>query len=576
MNRINCGDINKSFIGKDVNLKGWLKNIRNLGSLLFLEVQDITGMIQCVIDDKHELFKIVESYNKESVVSIIGIIQERKSKNPNIKNGDIELIIKTAELLSNSITPPLLIQNETDALEETRFQYRYLDLRRPNIQNIFIFRSKMIQLIHEYFKNQNFYYIETPILAKPTPEGARDYLVPARTKEKSFFALPQSPQIYKQLLMVSGFERYYQIAKCFRDEDLRSDRQPEFTQLDIETSFLNEEDIQNLTEGLLQFLFKYLLNIDIKLPLPRMDYDYAMLHYGCDKPDTRFENLIQDITDLFNNNKSHQLLIENKFIRVVGFNQLISRKQIDELDQFLEKSSYKKSIWIKRDNGIYYGSITKKINNELLDKIFNNLNIENGTVFINIDEKELVSIQLGVIRNFIATSLKLIDNSLFNLLWIVNWPLFEYNNIDKRYYAAHHPFTQPQQKYHNNFWLNQSEAKARSYDIVLNGVELGGGSIRINDLDMQLKMFQALNISNQVAYEKFQTLLDAFKYGVPPHGGIAIGIDRFVQLLLNLSSIKECIAFPKNNKAYDPTIQTPSSIDQFQLDELNLEFKKGN
>ncbi len=568
-----CGELNRQLINQEVKVCGWVKNIRNLGSLVFLELQDISGRIQCVTTK--EANPSVETLTRESTVEIVGTLLERKSINNKIKNGDLEIDIKSLKIHSISETPPLIIEEKTDALEEIRFENRYLDLRRENIQEIFKFRSKLFSVIHEFMNKNKFLYVETPILAKPTPEGARDYLVPSRVKKHNFYALPQSPQIYKQLLMVSGFDRYYQIAKCFRDEDLRSDRQPEFTQLDMELSFVEEEDIFALVEQLMKYIFKELKGIDIKTPFIRMDYDTSMLNYGCDKPDTRFDNLILDSTDIVKSSKEEVIktMLKNNVCRTLGFEISLSRNEIDELDKTLKNSNYGSLIWVKKTGSEYSGSFSKKIEPAILDKLFAQHNIKEGYLFFNFDLAKIASVKLGVVRNLIAHQKLNLNPNQFNLLWIVNWPLYEYDEEEKRYMAAHHPFTQPQKEYHATFDTHQETARARSYDLVMNGLEIGGGSIRITDPEMQARMFASIGLAKEEYTNKFEILLNAFKYGVPPHGGIAFGLDRFCQLLLDLDNIKECIAFPKNTKAYDQTIKTPSEIDEKALFELGIALK---
>lgn len=579
MKRTYCGKINSKLdLNKKIKVSGWVKNIRKLGFLNFIELSDLTGMIQVVVPETFKKKELIEKLTRESVVSITGKLIKRKSVNKNIKNGDVELEIKEIEIHSISETPPLIIEKETDALEEIRFENRFLDLRRPNVQEIFIFKSKLYSVIHEFLNKENFLYVETPILAKPTPEGARDYLVPSRVKIGNFYALPQSPQIYKQLLMVSGFDRYYQIAKCFRDEDLRSDRQPEFTQLDMEMSFVNEEDIFAIIENMIKYIMKQMLNVNVKKPFIRLGYEQSMLMYGNDKPDTRFENIIKDSLEIVkkSNNEFISTLLNNENItcRTLAFENEISRKELDELDNKLKGADYRNSSYVKINNDEISGSFAKKIEKELVLEIAKHHNIQNGIIFFNFDTKQKASVQLGFIRNYLAKKLNLIDKTKFNFLWIVDWPLFEYDEETQMFSPAHHPFTQPQIAFHDSFDKDPANAKARAYDLVLNGTELGGGSIRIIDKQMQERMFKAIGLSKDEYENKFSTLLNAFRYGVPPHAGIAFGLDRMVQLLLDLDNIKECIAFPKNAKAYDQTIRTPSEVDKKSLDELGIIIKE--
>ncbi|MDE6289651.1 MAG: aspartate--tRNA ligase, partial [Ureaplasma sp.] len=508
MKRTYCGKINKEIdLNNKVKVSGWIKNIRKLGFLNFIELRDLTGMIQVVIPETFKDKELIEKLTRESVVTIVGKIVNRKSVNNNIKNGDIELEIEEIEVHSISETPPLIIEKETDALDETRFENRYLDLRRPNIQEIFIFKSKLLKIINEFLDKENFLYVETPILAKPTPEGARDYLVPSRVKNGNFYALPQSPQIYKQLLMVSGFDRYYQIAKCFRDEDLRSDRQPEFTQLDMEMSFVNEEDIFEIIENMIKYIMQKSMNIDIQIPFKRLSFDDSMLMYGNDKPDTRFENIIKDSLEIVkkSNNEFIITLLENNNVtcRTLAFENEISRKELDELDSKLKGADYRNSSYVKISNNEVTGSFSKKIEKELILEIAKQHNIQDGIIFFNFDTAKKASVQLGFIRNYLAKKLNLIDKNKFNFLWIIDWPLFEYDEEMKTYSPAHHPFTQPQIEFHKDFDINQENAKARAYDLVLNGTELGGGSIRIIDKTMQERMFKAIGLSKNEYENKF-------------------------------------------------------------------------
>lgn len=571
--RVMCGEINLSeHLNKEVMIYGWVKNIRKMGTINFIDVADITGRIQ-VISNIQSL-----KLSREDVVQVIGKIIKRSNINKNIKNGDLELEANKINILSHSDTTPLIIDIETDALEEVRFQNRFLDLRRENIQKIFLFKSKLYKFIHDFFDAHDFLYIETPILAKPTPEGARDFLVPSRIKNGNFFALPQSPQIYKQLLMVSGFERYYQIAKSFRDEDMRSDRQPEFTQLDMEVSFWEEEQIYNFIEEFISELMFKFKGIKVATPFMKMDYSYAMLHYGNDKPDTRFGNLIFDSTNILKHSSSDIIKnqLAHKFVaRTLVFknNELFTNKLTKSLEDELKKANLNSLFWIKKENNELKGSLKNKIEDSIIEEIFNQHNIKEGIIFFDFNTPDKASIKLGIIRNYLAKAFGMLNQDQYNFLWIINWPLFEYDEENKKFSAAHHPFTQPQKEFANTFHINKKEALARSYDIVLNGVEIGGGSVRITSPEMQKRMFEAINLSENEYNEKFSILLNAFKYGVPPHAGLAIGLDRLIQILLNLNSIKECIAFPKNNKGIDTMIGAPSNINDEDLKELGIIIK---
>lgn len=571
--RVMCGNINE-YLNKEITIFGWVKNVRKMGSINFILVSDITGTIQVVTNKNINL-------SREFVVKISGIVIKRKNPNPNIFNGDLELKLKEIEILSESEIPPLIIEEKTDALEEVRFQNRFLDLRRPNIQKIFIFKSNLYKFIHDYFNKNNFIYIDTPILGKPTPEGARDFLVPSRIKNGSFYALPQSPQIYKQLFMLSGFEKYYQIVKCFRDEDLRSDRQPEFTQLDIETSFLEEEQIYDLIENFISELMWEFKKIKIPTPFQKMDYSYSILHYGNDKPDTRFENLILDSTKIIKESNSEFIsnMLSKKYVcRSLVFenNDLFTNKTIKFLEEELKKNNLNSLFWIKKENDELKGSLKNKIEPEIILKILEQHKMKNGIVFLDFNVEENASYKLGIIRTQLGKEFDLINKNQFNFLWVINWPLFEFNEEEQKFSAAHHPFTQPQKQYATNFYKNKKEALARSYDIVLNGVEIGGGSVRITSPKMQKEMFEAIGLSENEYKNKFSILLNAFKYGVPPHAGIALGLDRLIQLLLNLDSIKECIAFPKNNNGIDPMMNAPSEVNVNELNELGITIKDVN
>lgn len=576
MNRIYCGNISNEKIGTQVLIKGWIKKNRKLGKLIFLDVSDRTGLIQVVLNDSNTYYNQVKTLPRESVVEILGTVLKRSNPNNDIKNGDIELELNEIKVDSIAITPPLIIDDNTDALEDVRMKYRYLDLRRPIMQKNLIFRSKVINTIRNFMIENDFVEVETPILTKSTPEGARDYLVPSRVHNGSFYALPQSPQIYKQLLMIAGLDRYFQVAKCFRDEDLRSDRQPEFTQLDIEMSFIDELDIQTLIEELLKDVFKKNMNIDIKTPFMRMDYSIAMEKYGCDKPDLRFGLELIDFTNYFLNsgfNLFANSIKENKVIKGIICDSIVDKSDIKKLDKFAKDMKAKELMWITLENNEIQGSFAKHIEKNIIEKIFNDNNIKNGTLLLIVDKKEIANSALGIVRGQLGGILGLKKPNEFSFLWVVNWPLYEFSEEENKYVAAHHPFTQPQPEYHDTFDIDLENAKARAYDVVLNGYEIGGGSIRITTPEMQSKMFKAIGLTKEQTEAKFGFLIDAYNYGAPPHGGLAIGLDRLIAIMLNQDNIKDCIAFPKNANAMDTLFKTPCSVDEKVLNELGIKIK---
>lgn len=576
MNRIYCGNLSISYLNQEVLIKGWIKKNRKLGKLIFLDVADRTGMIQVVVNDSSEFYNQIKSLPRESVVEITGKVLKRSNPNNEIKNGDIELNLISIIIDSIAMTPPLIIDDNTDALEDVRMKFRYLDLRRPIMQQNLIFRSKVINSIRNFMINNDFVEIETPILTKSTPEGARDYLVPSRVHNGEFYALPQSPQIYKQLLMISGMDRYFQVAKCFRDEDLRSDRQPEFTQLDIEMSFVDELDIQTLIENLLKDVFKKNMNIDIQTPFLRMDYSVAMDKYGCDKPDLRFGLELKNFSDYFKSSKFNLFAnahIDNKIVKGIIFDTIIDKSDIKKLDKFAKDMKAKELMWISLKDNQIDGSFAKHIEEDIIAKIFNDNNFKCGTLLLIVDKIDVVNNALGIVRNQLGSILGLKKPNDFSFLWIVNWPLYEYSEDENKYVAAHHPFTQPQPQYHDTFDKDLENAKARAYDVVLNGYEIGGGSIRITTPEMQAKMFKAIGLTKEQTEAKFGFLIDAYNYGAPPHGGLAIGLDRLIAIMLNQDNIKDCIAFPKNANAMDTLFRTPCSVDQKVLNELGIKIK---
>lgn len=577
MQRTYCGEITNQLIKQNVLIKGWVKKNRKLGKLLFLDIRDRSGIVQVVIDDKNINFELVKNLKRESVVEITGVVSLRKTSNDEIENGDVEIVLSSITVDSIADTTPLIIEDDTDALEDTRMNYRFLDLRRPIMQQNLMFRSQVVNRMRQFFVDHGFIEVETPILGKPTPEGARDYLVPSRISAGKFYALPQSPQIYKQLLMVSGFDRYFQVAKCFRDEDLRSDRQPEFTQLDIEMSFTNELEIQTLIEKLCQDVFKKVMNIDLSIPFKRMDYGVAMNKYGSDKPDLRFGLELIDATNFFKNTEFNLFKneISNKHvIKTIIIDKILTKKDVSELEKYARDMHAKGLAWLSYDGQNYQGSIANHVNLTTLIDFLKQHNKTIGTVLFIVDELKIANEALGLVRNILGDKLDLKKSNQFEFVWIVNWPLFEYDDKENKFLPAHHPFTQPQDDYHSNFDTNKSDALAKAYDIVLNGYELGGGSIRIIDPNMQTRMFKTIGLNEQEIRNKFGYLLDAFRYGVPPHGGIAIGIDRMISLMLGLTNIRDVIAFPKNAHAIDQMLKAPSNVNSQELLDLHLKIKE--
>lgn len=570
-----AGRVRSEHIGQEVTLKGWVGRRRDLGGLIFIDLRDREGIMQLVINPEtvsSDVMATAESLRNEFVIEVTGEVALREQENPNLPTGAVELKVSALTILNTAKTTPFEIKDDADVTDDNRLRYRYLDLRRPKMLNNFKLRAKVTHSIRNYLDDLEFIDVETPMLTKSTPEGARDYLVPSRVSQGHFYALPQSPQITKQLLMNAGFDRYYQIVKCFRDEDLRGDRQPEFTQVDMETSFLSDKDIQDITEGMIAKVMKDTKGIDVTLPFPRMSYDDAMNNYGSDKPDTRFEMLLQDLTELVKDVdfKVFSQAPVVKAIVVKGNADKYSRKHIDKLTEFAKQFGAKGLAWIKFTDGAISGPVAK-----FLTSIESELTVrlqleENDLVLFVADTLEVANNTLGALRIRIAKELDMVDTSQFNFLWIVDWPMFEWSEEEGRYMSAHHPFTLPTEESAHELEGDLSKVRAVAYDIVLNGYELGGGSLRINHKDLQERMFKALGFTAEEANDQFGFLLEAMNYGFPPHGGLAIGLDRFVMLLAGEENIREVIAFPKNNKAADPMTQAPSLVSDKQLDELAL------
>ena len=573
-----AGRVRSEHVGQEITLKGWVSRRRDLGGLIFIDLRDREGIMQLVINPENvdkEVMEIAESLRSEYVIEVTGKVEARTQANDKLATGTVELHVENLTVLNTAKTTPFEIKDGIEANDDTRLRYRYLDLRRPEMLANLKLRAKVTHSIRNYLDELEFIDVETPFLTKSTPEGARDYLVPSRVNQGHFYALPQSPQITKQLLMNAGFDRYYQIVKCFRDEDLRGDRQPEFTQVDLETSFLSDQEIQDITEGLIARVMKETKGIEVTLPFPRMKYDDAMALYGSDKPDTRFEMLLQDLTDLVKgiDFKVFSEAPAVKAIVVKNAADSYSRKDIDKLTEQAKQYGAKGLAWVKVASGELNGPVVKFLK-DLTSDLTNALQLEdNDLVLFVADTLEVANAALGALRIRLAKELGLIDESKFNYLWVVDWPMFEWSEEEGRYMSAHHPFTLPQADTAHELEGDLSRVRAIAYDIVLNGYELGGGSLRINHKDLQERMFKALGFSEEEATDQFGFLLEAMDYGFPPHGGLAIGLDRFVMLLAGEENIREVIAFPKNNKASDPMTQAPSIVDAKQLEELSLQVE---
>ena len=573
-----AGRVRKEHVGQEVTLKGWVARRRDLGGLIFIDLRDREGIMQLVINPETvatEVMATAESLRSEYVLEVTGKVAAREQANDKLATGSVELHVENLTVLNTAKTTPFEIKDGIEVNDDTRLRYRYLDLRRPEMLENFKLRAKVTHSIRNYLDELEFLDVETPFLSKSTPEGARDYLVPSRVHQGHFYALPQSPQITKQLLMNAGFDRYYQIVKCFRDEDLRGDRQPEFTQVDLETSFLSDQEIQDITEGLIARVMKETKGIEVSLPFPRMKYDDAMALYGVDKPDTRFEMLLEDLTDLVKgvDFKVFSEAPAVKAIVVKNAADKYSRKDIDKLTEQAKQHGAKGLAWVKVADGELTGPVAKFLT-DLTSPLTEALQLENNDLVLFVaDTLEVANAALGALRVRLAKELDLIDPDTFNYLWVVDWPMFEWSEEEGRYMSAHHPFTLPQKDSEQELEGDLSKVRAVAYDIVLNGYELGGGSLRINQKDLQERMFKALGFSAQEAAEQFGFLLEAMDYGFPPHGGLALGLDRFVMLLAGEENIREVIAFPKNNKASDPMTQAPSPVSVAQLEELSLQVE---
>ena len=580
---IYCGLVTEELVGKEITLHGWVQKRRDHGGVIFIDLRDREGVMQVVFNPQHNqaAFEIADTLRPEYVIEVTGTVALRGEglTNPNLKTGSMELEVHHVELLAKAKTPPIYIEDDKVASDELRMKYRYLDMRRkPVLENLRL-RHKTTRAIREYLDNEGFIDVETPYLAKSTPEGARDYLVPSRVHEGSFYALPQSPQTFKQLLMGGGLDRYYQIVRCFRDEDLRGDRQPEFTQVDIETSFLSAEEIQEMMEGLLKKVMKDTLGVEVTTPFPRLSFAEAMSRYGNDKPDTRFALELIDVADIVKDSdlKVFSTVVENgghvKALNLKGLADEYSRKDADSLAQFVAKYGAKGLAWLKVEEDGLKGPIAKFLVNQET-ALRERLDAEVGDIiFFCADKPSVVAQSLSELRLHFGRKHELIDQSKFNFLWVVDWPLLEYDEDANRFVAMHHPFTRPVNEDFNALLENPAAAKAQAYDIVLNGYELGGGSLRIYRRDMQEAMFEVLGFTKESAQEQFGFLMDALDYGFPPHGGIALGLDRLVMLLAGEDNIREVIAFPKNGSAMDTMTQAPSPVSEQQLQELSLKIR---
>lgn len=579
MNRTHTnGELRLTNVNEHVTLCGWVAKRRNFGALVFIDLRDREGITQLVCSE--EIAKTISEVRNEYVLEVKGIVVERQDKNPKLPTGEIEIKVEEVTIINSAETTPLIIADETDALEDTRLKYRYLDLRRSVLQKNLILRHKVTMLVRNYLSNQGFIEIETPILCKSTPEGARDYLVPSRISTGEFYALPQSPQLYKQLLMVAGMEKYFQIARCFRDEDLRADRQPEFSQIDIEMSFVDEEDVWNVTEGLMRSIFKEIKNVELP-EFTRLSYDACMDRYGSDKPDLRFGLELQNVSTVFQNTTFkifQDVLVNGGIIQAMlikGGADKFSRKDLDKLQEYVKVYGAKALAYLKLAKQEFSGSVAKVLSEEEKQNLAAALSMEeNDLVFMIADKKKVAQSALGALRSKLGHDLGLIEENSYRFLWVTNFPMFEYVEEEQRYVAAHHPFTCPNLEDVDKLMSDPANCYSRAYDLVLNGYELLSGSIRIHDQEVQKKVFEAIGMSLEEAYDKFGWFIDAFQYGTPPHGGVGIGLERLIMILAGTENIRDVVAFPKTASASDLMAEAPSPVYGNQLEELGLQIEK--
>ena len=580
MEKIWNTSLNINNVNEMVTLYGWVARKRDLGGLLFIDLRDRSGLIQLVVKPESKYYQIAESLKNEFVIKATGKVVQREKKNDELETGEIEVDVTELTVINQSKELPFVLTDNTNALEDTRLKYRYLDIRRNEIKEKMITRHKIMQTIRNFLSSEDFIEVETPILCKSTPEGARDYLVPSRVNPGKFYALPQSPQIFKQLLMVGGIERYFQIAKCFRDEDLRADRQPEFTQVDIEMSFVDENDVRALTEKLLAKVFKEIKGIDISLPLKQMKYDDAIKYYGSDKPDLRFDLLIQDVTNIFKNTEISFIrdsILKNGILNAIVIPNGVShftRKEMDKCTEFVKKLKASGLMYVKMEEELT-GSIVKNLTDIEKEELIKSLNLKKEDVaFLIVGEYQIVKNALGALRCKIAKDLNLLKKNEYKLLWVTDFPTFEYSEEEKRFVACHHPFTSPKDEDVDKLLTDKKHCYSKAYDIVINGYEAGGGSIRIHDEKIQKKMFEALELSQEDIEEKFGFFVEALQYGTPPHGGLALGLDRLTMLLTETENIRDVIAFPKTASASDLMSDCPNFVSEKQLEELKIKIVK--
>ncbi|WP_311516230.1 aspartate--tRNA ligase [uncultured Anaerococcus sp.] len=574
-----CGDLRIENVGDSVVLMGWVAKKRNLGSLVFVDLRDKTGITQIVVrEEDSENYERTRGISQEYVLEVKGKVSERESKNGEIPTGDIEIIAEKINILDKAKTPPIYIKDDDDVSENLRLKYRYLDMRKPSVQRNLKLRSDIVRTIREYMYNHDFTEVETPFLTKPTPEGARDYLVPSRINSGKFYALPQSPQLLKQILMIGSLDRYFQVVRCFRDEDLRANRQPEFTQMDLEMSFSNQDDVIAMNEGLLKELFDKYTDYDLKLPIPRMDYSEAMNSYGSDKPDLRYGYKIEDVSEVFIGS-DFKVFADNtsdgKSVRAINFKNLAdkySRKQLDKLTDFVKDYGLKGLSYIKYSLDPQ-SSIKKFLTDEIIEKLKEKLGMEDGDlILLGADKDRTVLEAMGALRRKVAKDNDLVEKE-YALCWVVNFPMFEYSEEEDRYVAQHHPFTMPNEEDIDLLMTQPEKVRTQAYDIVINGDEMGGGSVRINNSDLQEKVFEALKLSEEDIKNKFGFFIEALKYGTPPHAGLAYGLDRLLMLFAKTDNIKDIIAFPKTQSATCPLTEAPSLVDEKALNELNIKLK---